>query len=191
MKTLKSVLLILALSAPVFGQTIDLGMGAFSSERSPILIAIDAGLARLELDKPYVMFNLFLAAKRADQSITVSRDDVVMVYQGREYKMTPIRELREKYLGQIRDVDFDRFLGKEGIIASWVRFYQFPQKADFFPTMTLNSSVAAEEGSMLGFIGFDTKCYFNNPGFKKGDKLVIKVKDKKHPELTGEVEVVL
>ena len=48
-----------------------------------------------------------------------------------------------------------------------------------------------EEGSLLGYIGFSTKCYFKNPGFEKGDKLTIKVRDKNNPQITGEVEVTL
>ncbi len=44
---------------------------------------------------------------------------------------------------------------------------------------------------MMNRIGFRTKCYFKNPGFKKGDKLTIKVTAKNNPELTGQVDVVL
>ena len=44
---------------------------------------------------------------------------------------------------------------------------------------------------MTGFKGFVTKCYFKNPGFKKADKLVIRVSAKNMPELTGEVAVIL
>ena len=44
---------------------------------------------------------------------------------------------------------------------------------------------------MSGFHGFMTKCYFKNPGFKKGDKVVIRVTAKNKPELTSEVAVVL
>jgi len=44
---------------------------------------------------------------------------------------------------------------------------------------------------MAGTFGFKTKLYFKNPGFKTGDTLVIKVRDKKNPELVGAVAVVL
>jgi hypothetical protein len=44
---------------------------------------------------------------------------------------------------------------------------------------------------MLGDKGFVTPLYFKNPGFAKGDKLTIKVRDKKNPQLAGECEVVL
>jgi hypothetical protein len=36
-----------------------------------------------------------------------------------------------------------------------------------------------------------TKCYFKNPGFKAGDKILIRVASNNKPELTGEVAVVL
>jgi hypothetical protein len=44
---------------------------------------------------------------------------------------------------------------------------------------------------MAAFNGFLTPMYFKNPGFAKGDKLTIKVRDTKNPQLTGECEVVL
>jgi hypothetical protein len=44
---------------------------------------------------------------------------------------------------------------------------------------------------MLGFNGFMTPLYFKNPGFAKGDRLTIKVRDAKDPALTGECDVVL
>jgi len=45
--------------------------------------------------------------------------------------------------------------------------------------------------SFSGFIGFKSKFYFKNPGFQKGDQLVIKVKDRKNPQIAGEVEAIL
>jgi len=44
---------------------------------------------------------------------------------------------------------------------------------------------------MTGFHGFVTKCYFKNPGFKKGDKIAIRVVAKNAPDVQGEVAVVL
>jgi hypothetical protein len=165
-------------------------MGAFANEKGPILIAVDAALVDFQIDKPYVMFVIYLAAKRENQNIVVSRDTVAMVYDGQEYKMPSFRELRENYKGEIRDLDFYRHLGKEGIVSTWARFYNFPQKADFFPPETQGSTLAVDEASMYSFTGFRTKAYFKNPGFKKGDKITFKVWDKKDPNLSGEVDVV-
>jgi len=55
----------------------------------------------------------------------------------------------------------------------------------------MKSSIPVDEGSMTGNIGFRTRCYFKNPGFKKGDKLIIRVTAKNDPNLSNEVEVVL
>jgi hypothetical protein len=191
MKIFKSIALVLLLCAAAYGQTEDLGMGAFASERGPILLAVDAALVDFQLNSPYVMFVIYLAAKDLNKDIVVGRDTIVMVYQGKEYKMPTFKELRDNYRGEIHDVDFYRHLGKEGIIAAWVRFYNFPQRADFFPPLTMGGTLAVDQGSMYGFTGFRTKAYFKNPGFKKGDKVTFKVWDKKNPNITGQVDVVI
>jgi hypothetical protein len=191
MKNLKVVFLLLLLCAAAYSQTQDLGLGAFANEHGAILVAVDAALVDFQMDRPYVMFVVYMAAKNQNQNIVVGRDTVVMVYQGTEYKMPTFKELRENYKGEIRDVDFYRHLGKEGIISSWVRFYNFTARTDFFPPATMGSSLAVDEASMYSFTGFRTKVYFKNPGFKKGDKMTFKVWDKKNPKLSGEVEVVL
>jgi hypothetical protein len=182
---------ILLLCAAGFGQTQALGMGAFANEKGPIQVAVDASLVDFQISQPYAMFVIYMAAKSENRNIVVGRDTLVMVYQGQEYKMTPFKELRENYRAEIRDLDFYRHLGKEGIVSTWVRFYSFPQKADFFPPQTLSSSLAVDEASLYGFTGFRTKAYFKNPGFKKGDKITFRVWDKKDPNIDGEVEVVL
>jgi hypothetical protein len=191
MKILKTVFPLLLLCATAYSQTQDLGMGAFANEHGAILVAVDAALVDFQMDRPYVMFVVYMASKKENQDIVVGRDTVVMVYQGTEYKMPLFKELRENYKGEIRDVDFYRHLGKEGIISSWVRFYNFTARTDFFPPDTMESSLAVDEASMYSFTGFRTKVYFKNPGFKKGDKMTFKVWSKKDPKLSGEVEVVL
>jgi len=192
MKILKSVCLLFLLCAAAYGQTENLGMGAFANEHGEILVAVDASLVDFQINSPYVMFVMYMAAKSQRQDIVVNRDTVVMVYQGTEYKMPSLKELREKYKGEIHDIDFYRHLGKEGIISSWIRFYNFAEGMDFFPALTLRrTSLAVDEGSMYGFTGFRTKAYFKNPGFKKGDKVTFKVWDKKNPKLSGAVAVVI
>jgi len=191
MKLLRFVLIALVLSAVAYPQTADLGMGAFSNESGAILVAVDAALVNRVTYSPYIMFVVFLAAKDQNQYISVAAKDVVMVYKGQEYPMPSLKDLRDNYRSEIRDIDFYRHLGKEGINASWARLYQFPEKANFFPPLTLWSTLAVDEGHMTGFYGFMTPLYFKNPGFAKGDKLTIKVRDKKNAQLSGECEVVL
>jgi hypothetical protein len=191
MKFLKTVFLVLALCGMAFAQTEDLGMGAFSNEKGPIMLAVDASLVNLDIKSPYVMFVVYMAAKKENQNITVDRNSVILVYKGQEYKMPSIEELRKDYRGEIRDISVYRVLGKEGIISSWMRLYEFPRREDFFPPLLMRATVPVDQGSMYNFVGFRTKCYFKNPGFEKGDKLTIKVIAKNDPQLTGEVEVTL
>jgi hypothetical protein len=197
MKIFRAVFLFLVIGAAAYAQTPqapqteDLGMGAFANEHGAILLAVDASVADLTLKDPYVMFIVYMAAKGDNQGITVDRNDVVMIYKGQEYHMPSIEELRKNYSGQMRDLGFYRHLGKEGLISSWVRFYNFPQRANFFPPVTLRAPLAVNQAYMYSFTGFRTPFYFKNPGFKKGDKLTIKVWDKNNPKLMGECDVVL
>jgi len=194
MKLFKTVMLVLALCLAAYPQqavTEDLGLGAFANDKSPIMLAVDASLVNVDLTSPYVMFVVYMAAKRQDQEIVVARNGVAMVYKGKEYKMPSLQDLRKNYRGEIRDISVYRHLGKEGLISSWMRLYEFPASGDFFPALTLGAPLKADEGSMYSFTGFRTKCYFKNPGFQKGDKLILKVTAKNDPSLTGEVEVTL
>lgn len=191
MKLMRYAMVVLALAGLGYGQTVDHGLGAFSNESGAILVAVDAALVNKDLKEPYVMFYGFLASKDQNVPVRVAAKDVVMVYKGREYPMLSLSELRDKYRGEIRDMSFYRRLGKEGIISSWVRLYQFPEPSSFFPPLTLNAPLAVTEAYMLGFNGFMTPLYFKNPGFAKGDRLTIKVRDAKDPALTGECDVVL
>jgi hypothetical protein len=191
MKALTAVLAVLFLFSAAFAQTKDLGMGAYSNEKGPILLAVDSSLVSLQVKEPYVMFVVYMAARDSNQNIVVGRDGIVMVYKGQEYKMPALKALRQDYKGEIHDLGFYRHLGKEGLIAAWIRLYRFPDQGDFFPPVSMRAQVVTDEGSMAAQLGFRTKCYFKNPGFQKGDKLIIRVTAKNNPTLTGEVEVTL
>jgi len=191
MKIFKSVFMLLVLCAVAYPQTEDLGMGAFSNDKGAIMLAVDASLVIQDMNSPYVMFIIYMAARDSNQNIVVGRDGIVMFYNGQEYKMPSLQGLRKNYNGEIRDINLYRLLGKEGIMSSWLRLYEFPASGDFFPPLSLWAQVKTDEGSMYSFIGFRTKCYFRNPGFKKDDKLILKVVAKNKPELTGEVEITL
>lgn len=191
MKLITIVLLALVIAAGVNAETTGLGMGAFSSESGAILMTVDASLVNRTVDSPYVMFVVYMAAKDGGRSISVAAKDVVMVYNGREYAMPTVKELRASYAGGIRDLEFYRRLGKEGVNASWVRMYQFPETANFFPPLALGQELAVDTGHMVGNRGFLTPLYFKNPGLAKGERLTIKIRDQRDPGLSGECEVVL
>ncbi|MDD8020917.1 MAG: hypothetical protein PHU81_07015 [Acidobacteriota bacterium] len=201
MKNLKTSLLILVFSlilvwpSAIMAQeeivTENYGLGAFANSTGPIKLAVDASLAIKQIDSPYVMFIIYMASGEESRNIVVGRDGITMIYQDKEYKMPTLEELRKNYGGQIRDIDFSRVMGKEGIASTWIRFYQFPQKTDFFPPPGITSRQAVDEGSMTGLIGFRTRCYFKNPGFKKGDRIIIRVRAKNDPDISNEVAVIL
>ncbi len=192
MKFIKTALLLVIFCAAfAYPQTQDLGNGAFANEKGPILMAVDATQVLQDMKSPYSLFVLFLAAKDQKQDITVSRNDVTLVYKGQEYKMPSVAELRKNYKEEIRDVDFYRRLAAGGLVSSWIRIYKFPERSDFFPVFRPGTPTPVDEGSMTGDIGFRTKCYFKNPGFEKGDKVIIRVRDKKKADITSEVEVTL
>lgn len=191
MKLLKIALLIVVVAVATQGQTAKMGMGAFSSESGDILMAVDASLVNRIVDSPYVMFVGYFGAKDTNKALTIEAKDVVMVYKGQEYAMPSVKELRKNYEGGQRDLQFYTRLGKEAVGASWVRIYEFPNSAHFFPPNAPGAELAVDAGHMAGYLGFLTPLYFKNPGLAKGDTLVIKVRDKKNPELVGECEVTL
>jgi hypothetical protein len=192
MRTLKALVLMIALvAAAAAPQTENLGLNSFANTGGPILLALDASLAVKQLDQPYLMFVLYMGANKKGQDIRVSRNDVVMVYNGQEYPMPSVKDFRAVYSGQIKDLDMYSHLGKEGIASSWVRVYQFPDRLDFFPPNTLGAPLVADAASLYNLVGFQTLLYFKNPGFKRGDTFKLKVRDLKDPAIAGEVDVIL
>jgi len=191
MKVWKPVFLLLLVCVTAYPQTKDLGLGAFSNEQGPILLAVDSSVVDRDWKSPYLMFVLYMAAAKEADDFIIGRNNVVMIYQGQEYRMPSIKELRQGYKAEIRDINLYRHLGKEGIYSSWVRFYRFPRRYDFFPPLTESAPLPVEEGYVDDFIGFRTKAYFKNPGLKQGDKLTIRVSDKNKPQITGECDVVI
>lgn len=190
MRALRFVFLSLLVAATGVPQTRDLGQGVFYNNEGAILIAVDAGVAIRKIDSPYVMFRAFLAAN-SNEDIAVNRADVVMIYKDVEYRMPTYKEFQKAYSARENDLTLYRNLGKESLALSPMRNFQFPGTADFFPVLGLTGPSMTNEGSMAGTIGFKTTLYFKNPGFKTGDTLVIKVTDKKKPELMGAVAVIL
>jgi hypothetical protein len=187
MKIASCAFFVLFSCVSIFAQTVHEGQKVFYNDEGAIVMAVDASVAVRKLDSPYVMFMLYMGAK-GDQSITINPNDVVMIYKDQEYKMPTDKELGEKYKGSINDVDLYRQEGKESLILSRIRFWKFQIGGDFFP---LPGQLGVDEGSMANQLGFRTKLYFKNPGFKKGDTILIRIKDKNNPSLTGAVAVIL
>jgi hypothetical protein len=190
MKTIcASLVLILFLAGAGIGQTIDLGQSVFLSREEDIVVAIDAALAVRKMDSPYVMFMAFFLARGYD-SLSIHRDSVTMIYKDQEYKMPTFEEWRKEYRAAQNDMTLYNTMGKEALVSSELRNYSFPWDSDFFPLLSAGQRYT-DEGSLSGTIGFRTNLYFKNPGFKKGDELVIVVRDRKNPEIKGTCGVVL
>jgi hypothetical protein len=187
MKIAKGAFLVLFFCASIFAQTIQEGQNVFINDEGAIVMAVDASVAVRKLDSPYVMFMLYMGAKEG-QSVTVNRNDVILIYQNQEYKMPTDKELGEKYKDRLNDAELYGRTGKESLALSQMRFWKYQRGGDFFP---LPNQLAVDEGSMANQLGFRTAVYFKNPGFKKGDKIVIKVKDKNRVDLEGAVAVIL
>jgi hypothetical protein len=190
MRILRCVVPILFVAVTLSGQTQDLGQNVFFNDEGAIIMVVDAGVADRKLDSSYVMFMLFMAAKNSAQSISVTRDDVVMVYQGKEYKMPSLEEWRKNYKGAQNDMNLYARLGKESLALSEMRYYKFFWDYDFFPVLG-RGPLPSDQLSLQGQIGAKTKLYFKNPGFKPGDELIIKVWDHKNPDLSGSCAVIL
>lgn len=181
--------LVFALVLSVSAETEYLGQAAFSNSDGPIKMAVDASVVFAKLDSPYAMFVLFMGAAK-DVTATLHRDNIVMIYKGQEYKMPGIVELRKEYKSQRVDTSLWERTGKEGLISSRLRFYDFQWRYDFFPLQGSSIRVT-DEGEIRNFVGFKTRAYFKNPGFQNGDKLTIRVTDKSNPEIWGHCEIEL
>jgi hypothetical protein len=190
MRILKYFILFLFVAAAASAQTEDLGQSVFFNNEGAIILAADASVAVRKLDGPYVMFMLYLASKNENQSVSVYRDDVTMIYKDQEYKMPSLEEWRKNYKGSQNDIDLYVRLGKEALAMSQMRFYKFYWRYDFFPILG-QGPLPSDQLSIQGQIAAKTKIYFKNPGFQKGDQILIKVKDHKNPELNGAVAVLL
>ncbi len=190
MKVLRFGFLFLFVAATAAPQTLDLGQGIFYNGEGAILIAVDAGVAIRKIDSPYVMFRAFMAVA-GGESVAVNRADVTMIHKDVEYGMPAYKDFQKAYSARRNDLNLYQNLGKESLALSPMRNFQFPETADFFPVFGQGGPSLTNEGSMAGTIGFKTTLYFKNPGFQKGDTLVIKVTGKKRPDLTGAVAVVL
>jgi len=62
---------------------------------------------------------------------------------------------------------------------------------DYFDNVRGRGSLPTDEGSLAETIGFRTKLYFKNAGFKARDQLIIMVHDTKNPELKGACTIIL
>ena len=189
MKIYRTAIFLLMAAVMLMSQTLDLGQNVFYNDEGPINLAVDAAVASRTLDGSYVMFVVYMGADQ-DLTASIKREDLVLIYNDKEYKMPNIKEFREEYSQDRRDINLYSRLGKESLVMSRMRFYRFFWDYDFFPTRG-SGIIKTDEGSISSTIGFKTIAYFKNPGFKAGDTITIKVLDRKNPDMWGAAAVIL
>ncbi len=185
MKILRYGIFVLLFVTFAWADTIKLGRHTFYSEDGPINIAVVTGVAVRNLDKPYVMFMLYMGA---DQKIdaTITRESIVLNFDGKEYRMPSQEELRKNYSRDISDMSMYRSMNLAPLALSKMRYYRFQTTGDFFPDRS-QRTIPVSQGSMAATVGFWTRAYFKNPGLKKGDSVYIQVTDKDDNEIWGAV----
>ena len=190
MKIVRVAIMVALVCASAAPQTKELGQNVYTNTVGDITLAIDATVAAMKIDSPYLMFMAFMVSPNA-KSISVGRENVVLSYNGQDYPMAPLKDVNEKYKGGRDDMGLYGRFNKENLLSDTMRYYKFPQQGEFFPVPGFGSQLAVNEGNFTGEIGFQTKLYFKNPGLKKGDTVTIKVTDRKHPEVMADVAVTL
>ncbi len=184
----KSLLVLMVLTLATFGfaKTRNLGNYSFINTDGGINIAVNAVVAAKNLDREYLPFIAYMGTDSGVQA-TIARKDVVLVYKGKEYHMPTLKELRQNYHKDILDMTmFAR--ETEHIFPSDMSVYTYQRRVDFFPSR--NSGVVASEQMSISYtIGARTKLYFKNPGIKKGDTAVLKVRDVNNPNISGSITI--
>jgi hypothetical protein len=189
MKKWMTFLLVLCIALTLSAKNEYIGQNAYHNDDGQINIAADAVLVIRDLKSPYTPFYLFFGADK-DVEATISRDSVILVHNGQEHKMPSLAELRSNYNRDNRDLGTYLQMGKQALITSNLRGYDFQENVDFFPGRT-ESMIHTQEGSISSNIGFFTRVYFKNPGFEEGDIITIKVRDKDDPSISGSIEIIL
>ena len=191
MKAIRLILLMVIVSLILSAQTIHVGQHVYYNEEGAVNIAADASMAVQRLDQKYVPFVLYLGTDEKT-SIQIPRENVVLVYKDQEYSMPALKEFRKEYSYDNRDArQYNNFYqGIQSLVATQMRTYNFSLQDQFFPSRN-SGSLAVNQASLAGSIGFVSFVYFKNPGFQFGDTVVIKVFDKDDPDIWGAVAVEL
>lgn len=185
MKIVRIVFCLGVLSLFLLSQTEELGQNVYYNEEGTINLAVDATMIVYSSNKAYVPFVLFMGTDPNSKAV-VHRDNVTLIHKDKEYKMPAIPEFRKNYRGENRDLAIYGQFGKRNLITPKMHHLRFQSLYDFFPQRT-ESTRLVDEIEISGLIGFATWAYFENPGFKAGDTVVLKVVDKTNPDVWGSV----
>lgn len=190
MRLIRLLLLLSIISVIVLPQTKHLGQGVFYNDQGAINLAVDAGLAMQKWDSPYVPFVLYMGTDQA--SATVPKEKVFLIYGDNTYTLPDLKVFREEYKQDRQDYRAYNqiYMGQESLVMTHFRDYEFDWDRDFFPPRG-SGHIAASQAGINNLIAFKSFVYFKNPGFKKGDQLLIKVVDGKNDEIFGACAVVI
>jgi len=171
-----------------FSQTRDLGMSSFINSDGQIKVAVKAYASVKYLkNKKYLPFGL-LAGCKSGVKATITRDDIVMIYNGKEYKMPDLKKFRKEYKEDRVDIKYLK-VTPNTLFPSEMDIYTFQKDVNFFPPRGAKKMFFTKKASINSRFGLATIVYFPNPGIKKGDKVIIRVTDHKDKTIKGEVTV--
>jgi len=147
-----------AFTAVGAAQTVNPGQHVFINDEGAFTFVIDAALAVEKINSPYILFIAYFVSDGGG-SFEVNREDVVMIYNEREYSMPSYKEWRKEYTGGRGDMMLASRLGKETLGLSRLRHYYFPNDSDFFPDGF---------GILFGDDGFQEQAVLQEPRLQEG-----------------------
>jgi len=170
-----------------FAKTRHLGNYSYINTDGEINIAVNAVVAAKNLNLKYLPFIAYMGCDVGSMAV-VDRNSIVLVYQGKEYHMPTLKELRQNYNRDVMDMTlFAREI--EHIFPSEMSNYKYQPWVDFFPARTEPRKLSPNDVTLTSSTGVKTKLYFKNPGIKKGDTAVLKMVDKKNPDIRGSITI--
>ena len=185
----KSILVLMVLGIATFGfaKTRHLGNYSYINTDGAINIAVNAVVAVKNPNREYLPFIAYMGADVGTMAV-VERKSVVLVYNGKEYHLPALKELRQNYNRDVMDMTwFAKEI--EHIFPSEMSNYRYQAWVDFCPARTEPRKLVADDVTLTSSNGVKTKLYFKNPGIKKGETAVLKMVDKKNPDINGSITI--
>lgn len=181
------VLMVLGIATFGFGKTRHLGNYSYINTDGEINIAVNAAVAAKNLNLQYLPFIAYMGCDVGSMAV-IDRKSVVLLYKGKAYHLPTMKELRQNYNRDVMDMTlFAREI--EHIFPSEMSNYTYQPWVDFCPARTEPRKVPSTTVTLSSSTGVKTKLYFKNPGIKKGDTAVLKVVDKKNPDIKGSITI--
>ncbi len=187
MKKLILFLMVLVFGTVGFSKTRHLGNYSYIDTDGAINIAVNAAVAAKNLNRKYIPLIAYMGADVGTMA-TVERKSIVLEYKGKEYHLPTMKELRQNYNRDVMDMTL--FANEiEHIFPSEMSNYRYQPWIDFCPARTEPRKLAPGDVTLSSSTGVKTKLYFKNPGIKKGDTAILRVHDKKNPDIKGELTI--